>query len=87
MPAAGFPLKVAVPLLCGAKVTPLGRVPAKLMVDFGTELRVATVKLFATPTTKVALLTLVKAAGREMTSTKFCVAAGSTPFEAVKIRG
>ena len=37
------------------------------------------------PTTNVALLTLVMAGGRLIVSVKFCVAAGLTPFEAVRV--
>jgi len=34
-PAAGVPLKVAVPLLLGTNVTPPGKLPMKLRVVFG----------------------------------------------------
>jgi len=85
-PAAAVPLNVAVPFDSGVNVTPPGKVPVKLKVDFGTVLLVVIVNVFAVPTTKVALLTLVMRGGRAMVRVKFCVAAGRTPLDAVNVR-
>jgi len=81
-----MPLNLAVPFDTGVKVTPPGRVPLKLKVDFGTVFLVVIVKVLAVPTTKVALFTLVMRGGRVMVRVKFCVAAGGTPLDAVKVR-
>ena len=82
-----MPARVAVPLLWGVNVTPVGSVPVKLNVVFGCEFRVETVKELRVPTTNVALLTLVMAGGRLTVSVKLWVAAGLTPLDAVKVSG
>jgi hypothetical protein len=46
------PLNVAVPFDSGVNVTPPGKVPVKLNVDFGTVLLVVIVNVFAVPTDK-----------------------------------
>ncbi len=58
VPAAGVPLKVAVPFWLSTKVTPLGRAPVSASAGVGEPLAV-TVKAPAVPGVKVALLPLV----------------------------
>ena len=73
-------------IVTGKNVTPPGKLPVKLRVVFDLVFLVVTVKVFAVPTTKVALLTLVIRGGRVTVRVKFCVAFGATPFEAVNVR-
>jgi hypothetical protein len=60
VPAAGMPDRVPVPLPLLTNVTPLGRVPERVMVG-GGEPVVVTVKLLADPATNVVLFGLVNA--------------------------
>ena len=83
-PAAGVPLKVAVPLLLGTNVTPPGKLPVKLRVVFGTVLLVVIVNVLAVPTTNVVLSALVIAGGGLFTNNvNVCIASGAMPLVAV----
>jgi hypothetical protein len=81
--AAGVPLSRPDPAL---KVTPLGKVPLSLRVGAGKPVPV-TVNAPAVPTVKVILLALVMAGAWLTVRTKFCVAFGKMPFEAVIVMG
>ncbi len=89
VPAAGVPLRVAVPLPLSVKLTPPGSFPLSLsVVVVGTPGLVVTVKLPAMPTVKVVLAALV-IAGRAWStvSVKIWVASGVTPLLAVMVKG
>ncbi len=73
-------------MLWAVKVTPAGKVPVTLRVDFGTVFNALTVKLLDVPTTKVALFALTILGGLLTVSVKFCVAGGLIPFDAVSTR-
>ena len=62
VPAAGVPLRVAVPFLLSTKVTPVGSAPVSVRDGAGKP-DVVTVNDPAPPTVNVALLVLVIAAG------------------------
>jgi hypothetical protein len=81
--AAGVPLSRPVPAL---KVTPLGRVPLSFRVGAGKPVSV-TVNAPVVPRVKVVLLALVMAGAWLTVRTKFCVAFGKMPFEAVIVMG
>ena len=68
------------------KVTPAGRAPVKLRVDFGTVFSALIVKVLELPTTKVVLLALTILGGLVIVRVKFCTAAGMTPLDAVSVR-
>jgi hypothetical protein len=68
------------------KVTPAGRAPVKLRVDFGTVFSALIVKVLELPTTKVVLLALTILGELMIVSVKFCVAGGFMPFDAVSVR-
>ena len=84
-PVAGVPLSVAVPFPLLVKVTPPGSVPVSLRVGVGDP-EVITVKEPAVPTVKVVLLALVITAAVFTVSVKGCVALGSVPLLAVKVK-
>jgi len=65
------------------KVTPVGRVPASVIVGVGEPVAV-TVNVPAVPTTKVVLFALVMAGAWLTVSVKLCVALLPTPLLAVK---
>ena len=75
MPASTVPLKV----------TPVGRVPARLKSGAGKPLAVG-VKVPAVPTAKVVALALVKAATWLTVSVKFLVAGVPTPLLATTVK-
>ena len=67
-------------------MTPAGRAPDSDRAGAGEPLAV-TVNEPAVPTVKEMLLALVMAGAWFTVSVKFCVAAGATPFCAVKVMG
>ena len=69
--------------MLAVKTTPLGSAPLIVNTGFGTVFEALIVKVLAPPTTKVALFGLTILGGLVIVSVKFCVAAGSTPFDAV----
>ena len=79
-PGVGMPAST-VPL----KVTPAGRVPARLKVGAGKPLAVG-VKVPFEPTAKVVALALVKAAAWLTVSVKFLVAGVPTPLLATTVK-
>ena len=70
VPAAGVPLRVAVPFALSLKVTPFGSAPVCVKAGVGTPV-VVTLNDPAAPTLKVVVLALVIAAGWFTVRVKF----------------
>src|SRR4029077_16102934 len=84
---AGLPDSVAVPLPLLTKVTPLGRVPDRVIVEGVGNPVAVTVNVSAVPTVKVTPAALVIAGAWSTVSMKLWVAFGSVPFAAVMVSG
>ena len=86
MPAAGVPVRVAVPSPLSTKLTPVGRVPDSDSVAVGLPVEV-TVKVPALPSVNVALEPEVMAAAASTVRVKDWVAGLPTPLSAVMVSG
>lgn len=84
-PLRTVPLRVAVPSPLSTKVTPDGRLPDSVRAALGLPV-VVTLKVPSELTVKVALAELVMAGAWCTVKVKVCVASGTVPLWAVKVR-